>query len=55
MNNGYTKDIKTKESSSPETEIPTTHDSCIYKKKDHGCKLGKCSYLVGGVCKLEDK
>ena len=52
MNNGYIKDVKTKESSRPETKIPVTHNSCIYKKKDHGCKLGKCSYLQYGACKL---
>ena len=54
MNNGYIKDVKTKEDNSPETKVPTTHSSCIYKKKDHGCKLGKCSYLVNGVCRLPE-
>lgn len=55
MNNGYIKDVQTKEDNRPETVIPKTHDSCIYAKKDGGCKAKfKCSYFKNGACRLPE-
>ena len=55
MNNGYTKDVKTKESSKPETERPTT-SNCIYLRKDGMCgEAFYCCHKVNGVCTLGKK